>query len=314
MTTSQAIVEVDLERVRANAAAVGARVAAGVELWATIKADAYGLGAAAVADALADRVQGFCVFSLEEAVAIGLWKRTGMPAIAMGPPTTLDPAPWIKHRVRPAVSTVEQARALRTARPILCVDTGMQRFACAADDAEAVIAAGGIDEAFTHATRLEHARKLRLVMGGRRMKLHAAATSLLEEPEAWLDAVRPGLALYDKALRVTAPLVEARTTGGPVGYGAWECPTGFHGVIQVGYSAGLRPGPALVNGRRQRIVEVGMQSAYVTLDGADRAGDEVVLAGKGLALGRIAEAWGVSAHEVLVRMARIGRKAGSMSR
>src|SRR5258706_509175 len=81
----------------------------GVPVWATIKADAYGLGAARVARALAEVVEGFCVFALAEAEAIDLWKLTGKPAIALGPPETLDPLRWIEAHVRPAVTTVNQA-------------------------------------------------------------------------------------------------------------------------------------------------------------------------------------------------------------
>src|SRR3954454_15388418 len=115
-------VTVDLGRVRRNAADVAARV--GVPVWATVKADAYGLGAARVARALAGvgGVAGFCVFALEEATSIDLWKLTGKPAITLGPPATLDPGPWLEARVRPAVSTAEQAGRLTRARPILCVD------------------------------------------------------------------------------------------------------------------------------------------------------------------------------------------------
>src|SRR5207248_8327019 len=115
----QVSVTIDLERVRQNAREVAAR--AGVGVWATIKADAYGLGAAPVAAALADVVDGFCVFSLDEATAIELWRLTGKSAIGLGPPKALDPAPWIEAHVRPAVSNAEQARTLRAARPILCV-------------------------------------------------------------------------------------------------------------------------------------------------------------------------------------------------
>jgi alanine racemase len=296
-------VNLDLDRVRRNTAEVKARV--GVELWATVKADAYGLGAARVAEALAGGVDGFCVFSLEEATAIDLWNRTGKPAIAMGPPTTLDPQAWIAAHVRPAVTTVDQARTLADTDPILCVDTGMQRFACPAAEVGAVLEAGRIREAFTHATRVEHARRLRQITAGHSLKLHAAATALLNEPEARLDAVRPGLALYQGALTVTAKLLEARRSSGPIGYGGWTSETGHHGTIGIGYAHGLRPGPVTVNGRRQRTAEVGMQSAYVTLDPADRVGDRVTLLGDGLTEFDVATAWGTPPHQILLSMAKL---------
>lgn len=296
--------QTDLRRVRQNVADVRARVGPGVGIWATIKADAYSLGAAAVALAVRDAVEGFCVFALEEARAIDLWKLTGREAIAMGPPSTLDPEPYLAARVRPAVSTVEQARALRTARPVLCADTGMQRFACPPERVDEVLQAGGIDEAFTHATRLEHVRMLEALVGGKVARRHAAATALLGEPAAHLDAVRPGLALYRGALRVAAPLLEARDSRGPIGYTGWTSPTGRHGVIRAGYSDGLRPGPALVNGRRQQITEVGMQTAYVTLAPQDRPGDTVVLLGDGLTEADVAYAWNATPHQVLVTLGK----------
>src|SRR3954447_9517224 len=112
MTSHHVRGTVDLGRVRRNAADVAARV--GVPVWATIKADAYGLGAARVARALADvhGVTGFCVFALAEATSVDLWNLTGKPAITLGPPATLDAKAWLDAHVRPAVSTPEQAARL----------------------------------------------------------------------------------------------------------------------------------------------------------------------------------------------------------
>ena len=53
-----------------------------------------------------------------------------------------------------------------------------------------------------------------------------------------------------------------------------------HGVILAGYSHALHPGPCLVNGRRSKMIEVGMQSAFVETSAQDRPGDEVVLLGR----------------------------------
>ena len=306
MVSQHLRVTVDLARVRRNAADVAARVR--VPVWATIKADAYGLGAAEVARALRDvpGVAGFCVFALDEATSIDLWNLTGKPAIALGPPATLDPETWVEAHVRPAVSTVDGALQLADARPILCVDTGMQRFACPPERVDEVIAAGAIDEAFTHATRLEHVTRLRELTAGRRMVRHAAATALLEEPAAYLDAVRPGLALYQGAVRVVARLADVRRSAGPIGYTGWVSETGHHGVILAGYSQHLRAGPVIVNGRRQRITEIGMQSAYVTLHPDDRVGDEVVLLGAGVTETDVAAAWKATPHQALLTLAGAG--------
>lgn len=306
MISPHVSVTIDLERIRRNAADVVARV--GVPLWAVIKADAYGLGAARVAVALAQIVEGFCVFALEEAETIDLWASTGKPALALGPPSTLEPQRWLAAHVRPSVTTVEQARRLKDAGPVLCVDTGMQRFACPPEEIGPVLEAGQITEAFTHATHVDHARRLRQLTAGRGLKLHSTATALLDEPEARLDAVRPGLALYRGAVKVRTRLAEARPSAGLIGYIGWSNEGGHHGAILAGYSHGLRPGPVMVNGRRQRVMEVGMQSAYVTLHAEDHQGDEVILLGEGVGESDLAFVWGVTPHHALLVMATMGER------
>src|SRR5688572_23781507 len=305
MQSRHARVEIDLGRIRRNTAEIAARVK--VPIWATVKADAYGLGAAEVARAIVDLVEGWSLSSIDEAQQIDLWNATKKPAITLGPPGTLDPEVLVAAHVRPAVTTVDEARQLADARPILCVDTGMQRFGCPAERVDEVIAAGAIDEAFTHATSMAHVRRLVEAVGGKVRRMHAAASSLLDEPEALLDAVRPGIALYRGAVRVTARLVEVHESRGPIGYTGWTSPTGRHAVIRAGYAAGLRAGPVLANGRGQRCTEVGMQSGYVTADAKDRPGDEVVLLGEGgggvVSESDIAAAQNTTPHEALLRMA-----------
>ena len=295
-------VVIDLERVRQNAQSIARST--GVAVIAIIKADAYGLGAERVATALADVVDQFAVFSPEEAKAIDLWNRTGKSAIAIGPPQWDEPAAYRAQHVNPAVSTVEQARQFGSAGPVLCLDTGQQRFACPLDRVDQVIREGGCEEAFTHASRLDQVSLLKETVGGKVKRLHAAGTSLLDQPAAWLDAVRPGLALYRGAARVSTPLLEVHKSNGPAGYGGFVAP--FHGIILAGYSNGLRPGPCLINGRPSQILEVGMQSAFVEITANERPGDEVVLLGEALTEDPIASGWNTSPHDVLLRMASAG--------
>ena len=291
-------IEIDLQRIVRNVGEIKRRT--GVAVLAVVKADAYGLGAERIARAIGPHVDGFCVFSLDEAIEADLWQTTGKPIIALGPPTTLNPEPYLQQHVRPAVTTVEQATALAPARPVLALDTGMQRFAAPIDRADAIVRAGQIDEVFTHATKLEHAKALKAALGNRGLRLHAAASALLDEPEAWLDAVRPGLAMYDGAARVTGTLVEVHDTRGAAGYGGFLARR--HGVILGGYAHGIRAGACLMNGQRRRIIEVGMQSSYIEIDDDDHVGDEVVLLGESLTAQDAAREWGSSPQEVLVRL------------
>jgi alanine racemase len=53
---------------------------------------------------------------------------------------------------------------------------------------------------------------------------------------------------------------------------------------------------------------VGMQTAFVELAGAERAGDEVVLLGDGVTVEQLAPLSGCNPHEVLLRMAGSGPK------
>ncbi len=297
-------VRIDLAKLRANAVEIAHRT--GVSVYAVVKADAYGLGARRVAEAVGPVVAGFCVFSLKEAVDAELWARTGKPAIALGPPETLEPSPWLEQRVQPCVSTVEQAAALREARPIICVDTGMQRFACPPERLDDVIRAGGCEEAITHASRLEQVERLRELLRGRKLKMHASATALLDDPAARLDAVRPGLAIYRGAVRVSTPLVEVRESRGPAGYSGFTLPR--HGVILCGYSNGLRPGVCSIKGQRRRLVEVGMQSAFVEASAEDRIGDEIVLLGDAVSEADVAGEWRCGPHEALMCLSGAGAR------
>jgi len=291
---------VDLDRIRANVAGIMKQCA--VDVIGVVKADAYGLGALLVAEAIDDLVAGFCVFGLLEAAAIrAVTKKT---ILSLGPSEEIDVEKFVALGVRPSVWNTQEARRLRKARPILCVDTGMQRFACPPENVDAVISAGEIDEAFTHATNIEHVKMLQSIVDGRKLRLHAAASSLLGEPAARLDAVRPGIAMYRGAARIVTPLVEVRSARGPVGY------TGFgadrFGVIVCGYSNGLRIGSCLIGGMRRPILEIGMQSAYVGVGPDDRVGDEVVLLGDGLSEAEIAREWNCSEQQALTSLARAG--------
>jgi alanine racemase len=296
-------VRIDLAQVRQNVASLRDRT--GVPIIAVVKADAYGLGIARIVPAISDLVESWCVFSLMEAARARL-ADTDKDSLMLGPGNGEEVNELLSQRVRPAVWDSERARTLRSARPVLSVDTGMQRFATPPGQIEAVLRAGGCDEAFTHATSLPRVQRLLELVGGRGLRLHAAGSSLLDEPQARLKAVRPGLAMYAGAARVSARLVEVHDSTGPAGYSGFVTPR--HGVIVCGYSNGLRAGPCIVNGRRSTILEVGMQSAFVELAPGDHVGDQVVLLGEGLTEAEVAAEWKTSPHEVLVRLCSAGNR------
>jgi alanine racemase len=304
VATPHITVRVDLPRIRANAGRIAQST--GVDVIAVVKADAYGLGAAPVAAAIADLVAGFYVFDAAESLAASLFE-TGRRTFALLGASN-DPQDYLSRRIQPAVWSVERAAVLRQARPILCIDTGQQRFSCTAANVAAVKAAGQIDEAFTHATSAAQAALFRQIVAdaGGFAYCHAAGSALLDDPTARFNAVRPGLALYRDAVRVSTALLDVHESSGPAGY------TGFvvsrHGVIRAGYANGLRPGLCWLNGRRSRILEVGMQSAFVECAPGDHAGDEVVLLGDTLGVDAVAAQWKTTPQECLLRLAQSGVK------
>jgi len=288
-------VTIDLDRIRASAEQIRSQTR--VPLIAVIKADAYGLGAVAVADVLAGIADDFAYFSVQEA------REVGRPGLVLGPPEG-EPAEYRELGLRPSVAGPADAERLAGLPVAVNVDTGMQRFGCAPERLDDLLRRCAAAELFTHTDDAAGAELLATLSRGHSVRLHAASTSLLHCPPAWLDAVRPGLALYRGALRVATRLVAVRDTSGPVGYGGFRCPR--VGIILGGYSNHLSPAPVLINGRRQRILEVGMNTSFVSVDAGDRVGDEVVLLGDELSESAVAQELGVRPHEVLCRYSALG--------
>jgi len=317
-TATQGTVSINLAKIRTNAITIGRLT--GVDVIAVVKADAYGAGAVAVADAIKDVVAGFYVFSAHEAVVARLGLITGKSTIAAVPDSRLGVEQLVEHRIRQCVWSADMARLFAPTSPVLSVDTGMQRFACPRSHLLEMFHAYEFVEAMTHGVRPEHASDLvRLINEAtpRKLRLHAAGSALIGNKSAHLDATRPGLALYHDAVTVALPLVEARESRGVIGYTRFA--STHHGVILAGYSHGLAAGPCIVNGTPQRIVEVGMQSSFVTLGPSDRAGSLVTLlgidsqgtgAGVGTPLSpsEVAAAWNCTPQQVLVRLTKLGER------
>jgi alanine racemase len=288
-------VSIALERIQAAAHAIRAKT--GVPLIAVIKSDAYGLGAARVAGALDGLADEFAYFAIQEA------QQVQRPGLVLGPPLG-EPAEHRALGVRPSISNSEEAARFAGMEVAINVDTGMQRFGCDPNDLDDLLAHCAAREIWTHARDETAAGILRQLGGARALRRHAAATALLDCPDAWLDGVRPGLGLYQGAVRVTSRLITVRPTRGPVGYSGLECSR--IGVFVGGYSNHVQPAPVLINGRKQRILEVGMNTSIVSVDTDDRVGDEVVLLGDGLSEEQLARHLHTRPHEVLCRYTAMG--------
>lgn len=127
-------VEISLSKLRQNYERVR-RLAGGRKVMAVIKADAYGHGAVAVANCLAERgVDWFGVASVEEACELRAAGIT-QPILLLGGLYMSDPADLIEFQLTPSVSSTARLDtyaecARRYGRPIefhLKVDTGLGR-------------------------------------------------------------------------------------------------------------------------------------------------------------------------------------------
>ena len=61
---------INLEAIRYNIQQMGAHIPKGTLKWAVVKANAYGHGAIAVARAIQDDVDGYCVSNIDEAIEL----------------------------------------------------------------------------------------------------------------------------------------------------------------------------------------------------------------------------------------------------
>lgn len=158
----------------------------------------------------------------------------------------------------------------------------------------------------------------------------AASGGIILFPQSHFDWVRPGIVLYgvspleqhpwgnelgmQPVMSLTSSLIAVREhkAGEPVGYGGtWVSERDTRlGVVAMGYGDGYPRGapsgtPVRVNGREVPIVgRVAMDMICVDLgpESRDKAGDPVIMWGKGLPVERIAEITNVSAYELITRL------------
>ena len=221
-------VEVDLAAIVGNARTV--RALAGTEIYAVVKADAYGHGAVAVAQALtrAKAASGFAVSLVEEGVTL---REAGItaPILVMGPSQHGGEDEMVMASLTPAIGSEEDLAAIaavgnlrqRGIEAHLKIDTGMGRlgvpveraaelaiaarnngiqivglmthFACADTDAPEDPASMTRDQLRRFAVADAAVTK-----AGAPIRIRHAANSSggLLFPEARFDLVRTGIALY----------------------------------------------------------------------------------------------------------------------
>ncbi len=321
--TERSLVTIDLGALRANVRALLAAVEP-AELWAVVKADAYGHGAVDCARAsLEEGAAALCVVTVAEGAAL----RREFPdarILVMGP---LFGAAGLAREadLEVAVSTPEIPDGLRVH---LKVDTGMGRFGMTPDEALAAprdrvvglmshLATADGDEAFVR-EQLEVFSALAAEVD---VPAHiASSAAALRFPEARFDAARCGVALYglspfgdDPAAHGLEPVLSWRShvaqaktlaPGQSTGYGrrfVAEEPTRI-GLVPVGYADGFRRGltgtDVSVGGVRRRVLgTVSMDSFAVEL-GDEPEGAPVAVIGDGVLAEDHARVLGTINYEV----------------
>lgn len=277
--------EVDLDAVRSNLALVRSLVPPGTKVLLTVKADAYGLGAKAVARAsLEAGVDMFGVATLHEGIEL---RQAGVaaPVLILSPSLAEEAPEIVRQGLRATVGTEEIAQALsraarsagRTAIAHVEVDTGMGRAGVSLPGAPAFVESLAampcvdLEGIYTHFpvsnendvdfTREQVRRFTALVEAlrsrGIRVPLTHAANSaaLLNAPFAHFDMVRPGILAYG-----FRPFPGAFAAGGPAVAvrPAMSLKTRVLQVRDFPAGAGISYGRTYVTDRASRIAVTGI--------------------------------------------------------
>lgn len=139
--------EISREALRHNVCYVQERVGAGVQVMAVVKANAYGHGAAEVAEAVGGLVSMFGVANAHEAAELQTYTG-GKPILVLGPALPSERAEIVRAGFLPSVSSVAEAEAYGAlaaevghAVPVhVVLDTGMGRIGIWQEEALAELA------------------------------------------------------------------------------------------------------------------------------------------------------------------------------
>ena len=322
------MVEIDLRALRRNAARL-CEAAAPSELWAVVKADAYGHGAAdAAGAALAGGASALCVATPQEGEALRVLFPE--PRILVLGPLAEGEEPLARDaRLDVAVSRPRVPGGI----PIhLKVDTGMGRWGLTLDEALSIpreqvvgvmshLATAESEDVSFAREQIERFRAVAAAFPGAQAHL-ANSAAALRFPEARFDAVRCGLALYglspfgqDPARHGLEPVLawhsyiavaKSLSAGEGTGYGrafVADRPTRI-GIVPVGYADGFRRGltgaEVLVAGNRRRVVGNVSMDAFAVELGEEEEGAPVTLIGDGVLAEEHARHLGTINYEITV--------------
>ena len=325
----RSLLTIDLGAIRRNAATL-LRALDGAELWAVVKADGYGHGAADVGAAAIDAgATALCVATVPEAVALRAAVGS-VRTIVMGPASNGEIATAREAGFELVVADGQIPDGLRVH---LKLDTGMGRWGLSelpAPTREVVglmshFASADCDPAFTEA-QIERFRVATAPFPGPARHI-ANSAGALRYPASAFDAARCGIALYgispfgespaaddlEPALRWESWLAQVKLfqPGESTGYGRRFVagrPT-WIGIVPVGYADGFRRDltgtEVRVAGEPRRVVgTVSMDAFAVELERELPVGTPVTLIGAGVDVESHARLAGTIAYELVTGLNR----------
>lgn len=318
-------VEIDLGAIRRNAEAI--KTSTGKRLIAVVKADAYGHGVIPITKALQGIADIFAVATVEEGVELRQ-SRVQEPILVLFSSLPEQAFQVVEHGLVPTISNWEFANRLNaltsdTIKVHVNINTGMNRSGVHWTEAARflnrlkTLDQLTVEGLFTHLATADETDKSHVFVQLKRFAsvleeipnggklVHAAnSAATLAIPEAYFDAVRPGLSLYGVYPATERPIVlepaltwKARigwvgslSEGEGVSYGlTYKAPHQTRvAMVQVGYGDGYpralsNVGEVLIGGARRPVIgKVCMDVSVVRLKPTDNVliGDEVVLIGK----------------------------------
>ena len=215
---------IDLDAIAANWRALGARLEGGARAGAVVKADAYGLGMAAVAPALhAAGCREFFTASLDEATALRALLADCRISVFFGPQPG-EAAEFSHHGLTPVLNDLGQIKIWRdhtnqggAGKAVLQIDTGMSRLGMPPEEVARLVAEpehlAGLVIAFLmshlacaeqpeHPMNAAQLNEFKAALDALGSSAAAAGASLANSsgiflgPEFHFDLARPGAALY----------------------------------------------------------------------------------------------------------------------
>jgi alanine racemase len=341
--TRPTFAHIDVQALRANAQWLKQHCQ-GSKLMCVVKADAYGHDIQLVAPSLADIADGFAVAHCVEAIELRTINPTSPILVLEGAfnPEEVDTA--YQYGLTLALTNTQQIQDYLTRpsqlRPSvwLKIDTGMHRLGLSETQLDKFCGDNTLPSdtvLFTHFSDADTdpnktAHQLaRLVRLGTRYKLKMSAANspaCLYHPDAHLDWVRPGYALYGGSpmahieehlrpvMKVHTRIHSIRSLGAGecVGYGSTWCAerTSTIATLPIGYADGYPR--SIANGTKvwlhnQFAPVVGRVSMdLITVDVTDipqaKAGDLVELWGDNMPLHTLANHNGLSGYEIMARI------------